>query len=164
MKLLFLGRFQPFHNGHLAMMKELSAKYDKIVVAIGSADKSNTMLNPFTSQERKEMIELGLNGSGISYEIIAVPDIPEDSEYVYHVQSFTLFDAVFTGNDHVRELFLQRKMDVIPFFENAERYGGISSTRIRQLMKEGKEWKQLVPENVAEYIEKIDGVKLMQSL
>ncbi|MEK6857287.1 MAG: adenylyltransferase/cytidyltransferase family protein, partial [Nanoarchaeota archaeon] len=39
---LFIGRFQPLHKGHVEVMKTLAETLDKLVIAIGSSNKSNT--------------------------------------------------------------------------------------------------------------------------
>lgn len=60
---VFIGRFQPFHNGHLFALKTLLTKYDKVVVVIGSHNSLRTLKNPWTSDERKEMIVNSLDQS-----------------------------------------------------------------------------------------------------
>ena len=57
MKSLFIGRFQPFHNGHLKVIKHLSTTYEEIIIGIGSSQYHNESENPFTADERKKMIE-----------------------------------------------------------------------------------------------------------
>ena len=52
MKALYIGRFQPFHKGHLKILQKLAKKYDEIIIGIGSSQYSNTLENPFTSEER----------------------------------------------------------------------------------------------------------------
>ena len=50
-----LGRFQMLHKGHISLIDEASKLSDKVVVLVGSADKSNTIDNPFSFEERKEI-------------------------------------------------------------------------------------------------------------
>ena len=47
---LFIGRFQPFHNGHLNVIKTLLENHKEVVVVIGSAQEENTAENPFLPQ------------------------------------------------------------------------------------------------------------------
>jgi bifunctional NMN adenylyltransferase/nudix hydrolase len=54
---IFVGRFQPFHNGHYEISKIGLKNYDKLIIVIGSTNSPKTIRNPFTYQERKEMIE-----------------------------------------------------------------------------------------------------------
>ena len=74
MKALFIGRFQPFHNGHLKVIQNSINLYDEVIIGIGSAQYSNTTDNPFTAEERKLMIERSLKKAGFgNYKIILIP-------------------------------------------------------------------------------------------
>ncbi len=53
---VFIGRFQPFHNGHLAVVNDALSKVDKLIIVIGSANAARNVRNPWTSAERQEMI------------------------------------------------------------------------------------------------------------
>lgn len=53
---VLIGRFQPFHNGHRALLKQALAAAPRVVVVIGSAFQPRTPKNPFSWQERAEMI------------------------------------------------------------------------------------------------------------
>ena len=44
---LFIGRFQPFHNGHLQDIKNALKEVDELIIAIGSSQHFNTKENPF---------------------------------------------------------------------------------------------------------------------
>ena len=55
---LVLGRFQPFHFGHLELIKEMVKEEIEPLICIGSAQHSHTSENPFTAEERKEMIDI----------------------------------------------------------------------------------------------------------
>ncbi len=58
--LVFIGRFQPFHLGHLNVVKQALDLSDKVLILVGSANQPRTPKNPFTFEERKEMIEYSL--------------------------------------------------------------------------------------------------------
>ncbi|WKB52490.1 NUDIX domain-containing protein [Eleftheria terrae] len=60
---VYIGRFQPFHNGHLALLQQALALAPLCVVVIGSAYQARTPKNPFTWEERAEMIRLALPAS-----------------------------------------------------------------------------------------------------
>ena len=53
---VFIGRFQPFHNSHLKAVKFAAAHVENLIIIIGSSNASRSIKNPFTFQERKEMI------------------------------------------------------------------------------------------------------------
>lgn len=57
---VYIGRFQPFHNGHLALLKQALAAAPLCVVVIGSAFQARSPKNPFTWEERAEMARLAL--------------------------------------------------------------------------------------------------------
>ena len=53
---LLVGRFQPFHVGHLKMIRKALCLAETVLVFIGSSQESRTERNPFSYEERKEMI------------------------------------------------------------------------------------------------------------
>jgi bifunctional NMN adenylyltransferase/nudix hydrolase len=55
--LVFIGRFQPFHEGHAHILKRALELGDKVVIIIGSAAAPRSPRNPFTAEERIEMIQ-----------------------------------------------------------------------------------------------------------
>lgn len=54
--LVFIGRFQPFHNGHLEVIKTALSKASKVLILVGSSYQPRTEKNPFTFDERQMMI------------------------------------------------------------------------------------------------------------
>ncbi len=54
---VFIGRFQPFHNGHGAIVHQALAEADRVLVLIGSPDASLSLKNPFSLEIRRKMIE-----------------------------------------------------------------------------------------------------------
>ena len=54
--LVLIGRFQPFHNGHLAVLQHALRLADKVIVLVGSAGQPRTTRNPFNAGERAVMI------------------------------------------------------------------------------------------------------------
>lgn len=55
--LVFIGRFQPFHNGHKAVIDAALKQAKEVVVVVGSSFAARSIRNPFTFEERKAMIE-----------------------------------------------------------------------------------------------------------
>ena len=159
---LFIGRFQPFHNAHLSDVKMALKECSKVIIAIGSSQESGTKDNPFSYEERKEMLSDVLKAHKIfDYDIIPVPDINNDKKWVEHVEKvIPSFDIVYTGNDKTDRLFKEKKIDV----REITLIKGINATEIRKRMVKGGNWKELVPKEVAEYIEKIDGVERVKEI
>lgn len=57
---VLIGRFQPFHNAHHTLLRKALDAAPLVVVVIGSAFQARSPKNPFTWQERAEMIRLSL--------------------------------------------------------------------------------------------------------
>jgi nicotinamide-nucleotide adenylyltransferase len=155
----FIGRFQPFHRGHLAMVKRILESHTEIIVGIGSAQYSHTGENPFTGGERYEMIKRSLDREGIhNYHIVPIPDTHVHSVWVSHVQSLVPpFDVVYTNSDLVVRLFREHGLKVLsPPLLDRDR---LSGTEVRRRMLSGGDWESLVPESVAEYVKKMDGLE-----
>lgn len=130
MQALFIGRFQPFHSGHLDAIKQI--KTDKVIVGVGSSQYSSTADNPFSFEEREKMIENILTGLGINYKIVAVPDIHDAKNWVAHVEKIVgNFDVVYTGNSVVEQLFKEKGYIVKKLKINIK----ISGTELRNKMK-----------------------------
>jgi bifunctional NMN adenylyltransferase/nudix hydrolase len=53
---VLIGRFEPFHNGHLANALQALDLAEKVIILVGSSFQPRTPKNPFTYAERKEMI------------------------------------------------------------------------------------------------------------
>lgn len=163
----YIGRFQPFHKGHLRAVKWILGREDELIIGIGSAQYSYTMRNPFTVGERIYMIWATLRNEGLLDRVIlsAVPDTDaQHSTWVSYVKTYTPpFDRAYTNDPLSQMLFRDEGIDVrpIPFFER-EKY---SATRIRDLIvKDDVEWMNLVPKPVAEIIIKIGGDKRIKKL
>ena len=149
---LFVGRFQPFHLGHLKVLEWILKKYDRVIIVIGSSQESNTEKNPFSSNERKEMINKTLKAEKIKeYEIIEIPDVYDDDVWVHSILKKVKFDTVFSLNPWVKRCF---EKFGIPVKEHPK-YGNISASGIRRWMREKKEWESLVPKEVAKILKRL---------
>lgn len=154
---LFIGRFQPFHNAHLSDIKLALKECDKVIIAVGSSQGSLTKENPFSYEERKEMIEKVLKAHKIlSYDIIPVPDVNDDEKWVEHVKKVIAeFDVVYTGNELTEKLFKEKSIEV----RKIELIPDINATEIRKRILYGNNWRELVPKEVADYIRNINGIE-----
>jgi nicotinamide-nucleotide adenylyltransferase len=146
---LFITRSQPFHLGHLKVIKWILKKYDKVIIIIGSSQESNTDKNPFTGEERKEMIDKTLKSENIKkYRIAEIPDVYDDEIWVNSILKKVKFDTVFSMNNWVKKCF--EKFD-IPVKKHPM-FGDISASKIRDQMRKGEKWKHLVPKEVLKII------------
>ncbi|MEM3011488.1 MAG: nicotinamide-nucleotide adenylyltransferase [Candidatus Bathyarchaeia archaeon] len=163
---LFVGRFQPFHLGHLTAVKNILKSVDELVIIVGSAQYSHRLDNPFTVGERITMIRMALDEAKIPssrYWIIPIPDIHVHMMWVAEVVGYTpTFHIVYTNEPLSRRLFIEAgfKVEPVPFHKR-DIY---SATEIRERMLKGKNWEELVPESVANYIKEIKGIERLQDL
>ncbi|PIZ95106.1 MAG: nicotinamide-nucleotide adenylyltransferase [Candidatus Magasanikbacteria bacterium CG_4_10_14_0_2_um_filter_37_12] len=164
-KALFIGRFQPFHLGHLDAIKQISE--NEIIIGMGSSQYSGTDENPWSFEERKKMIEESLtacgqpippsgtspykgddliNLSNKNIKIIAIPDIHDEDNWVTHVEKIVGdFDTVYTGNPHIKKLFEEKGYKV----KNIEIKINISGTELRQMIKENnKNYQKYIPKKI----------------
>ncbi|MBN2421818.1 nicotinamide-nucleotide adenylyltransferase [Candidatus Woesearchaeota archaeon] len=154
---LFIGRFQPFHLGHLEYVKRILRKYDNLIIVIGSSQKKNTEKNPFSYEQRKEMIIGSLKESGIDIKKIKIQplkDFPEDNEKWFNnlKKEVNRFDTYFAGENKLTKQILEKHGYNVNIIK--KRIKGIFATRIRRRIKQGKEWKEDVPEFVYAYLKK----------
>ena len=163
---LFVGRFQPFHLGHLSAIKDILKEVDELVIVIGGAQYSHNINNPFTAGERLVMIRKALEESGIDYSrvwVVPVPDVHLHMMWVSAVEGYTPpFDVVYSNEPLTRRLFIEAgyKVKAVRFHERKL----YSSTEIRERMLKEESWEKLVPKGVAAFIKEIDGVNRLRDL
>jgi nicotinamide-nucleotide adenylyltransferase len=163
---LYVGRFQPFHLGHLNAIKDILRKANELIIVIGSAQYSHTYNNPFTAGERLVMVRKALEESAVSSKqiwIVPVPDVHLHMMWVSSVEGYTPhFDAVYSNEPLTRRLFTESgyKVKPIRLYDRKE----YSSTEIRQKMVKDENWQKLVPKSIAAFIKEIDGVNRLKDL
>ena len=167
---LIIGRFQPFHKGHLELVRQVLKESDKLIIVIGSSQYNYIFKDPFTAGERIEMIHDTLVYEAIDLSrihIIPLSNIENNSMWLAYLQSMTPeFNVIYSGNEFVSTLASDsigyRKKSELnlevrrPIFNKKEMYNG---ENIRNLIISGKKWQHLVPKQVIDVIERIDGVK-----
>jgi len=80
---VFIGRFQPIHNGHLFVIKQALEHCEQLVIMLGSSFRASTVKNPFGVDERRQLIHDNLVALGS--EILAKRVIVEPIEdTMYH--------------------------------------------------------------------------------
>src|SRR6185437_9878261 len=80
---IFIGRFQPFHNGHLETVKAILNQCEKLLIIIEEANSERTFRSPFTYAERKEMIlrslDMAIEVPYVRIMPLEIPDYPEQA-------------------------------------------------------------------------------------
>lgn len=163
MRTLLIGRWQPPHIGHLKLVKDAN-KLGEVIIAVGSAQKSNTLSNPFSAGERIEMWKRVLDAEKIRAIFVTLPDAPDHKTWVEYVKLMCpKFDRVITGDPISQKLLSEAgfKVDYPEFFNKDL----LNATSIRDLIVKGdKSWKALVPKQVVDYLGEIHGEERLKSI
>ncbi len=160
----YIGRFQPFHDGHLRMIEEIATEVDELVLGIGSAGDSHTERNPFTAGERIMMITKSLvewertDGTELVTYAVPIEDLERNSVWVSHVRSMCPeFEVAYSNNPLVIQLFREAGVEVrqSPMFNREV----LEGTEVRERMIEDGDWESLVPGPVVEVVDEIGGIE-----
>ena len=144
---LLIGRFQPFHLGHLYLLKKTLQVADKVVVGIGSASIFDEN-NPIDYETRKNIIKAVFYKEKIEerlLKIIPLEDFFDDRKWLENVKrQVGKFDLVVSNNDWTNSIIAKAgfKVKRFPYYKR-KLYEG---WRIRKLVKEGKPWKDRLPD------------------
>ncbi|WP_136716344.1 nicotinamide-nucleotide adenylyltransferase [Halorientalis salina] len=157
----YIGRFQPYHDGHHALVEQIAEAVDEVVLGIGSAGDSHTRRNPFTAGERVMMVTKALEELDITSYVVPIEDLNRNSVWVSHVQSMSpRFDVAYSNNPLVVRLFEEAGVEVRQSeMFNREKLKG---SEIRERMIAGGEWEPYVPDAVVDVIGEVDGVERIQ--
>ena len=137
--LVLIGRFQPFHNAHLEIIKRATALANGLIIITGSANQPRTYKNPFTSIERERMIKAATSGLSLGIVVEANPDtIYNDQAWAVRVQSIV---AKYTTPNEKIAIIGHKKdessfyLDMFPqwAFEDVEEIEPLSAVNIRDL-------------------------------
>lgn len=166
---VYIGRFQPFHLGHLNTIKAALQVSKKLIIVLGSANSPRTIKSPFNIHERVEMIQSCLSGE--ECDRITFTSV-EDQMYNNANWAASVLDAVnkITYSDKSVALMGAKKDSKTEGYINwfkqweyvetpvLESVGGknIDATKIRELYFSGHMQfiKSAVPEGVSKFLEK----------
>lgn len=166
---MMAGRFQPFHNGHLALAKQALAECKELVIVVGSAQFNFIEKDPFTAGERVEMIHAASKEAGLDLAkcfIIPVANDENNARWLAGLRSqVPAFDAIYSGNEFVDYLAKAQDPSLAvrkPKFANKEECNG---SNIRTLIASDRQkWKHLVPLAVARVMGEVGGVERIKML
>jgi nicotinamide-nucleotide adenylyltransferase len=160
---ILIGRFQPFHNGHLRVVENVLTEVEELVIGIGSADVSHEPRDPFTAGERLMMIQKSLESEATTTYAVPIEDLDRNAVWVSHVQSMSpWFDVAYANNPLVIRLFEEAGIEVreTEMFDREN----LKGSEIRRLMLEGGDWAQYVPDQVVAVVDEIDGVDRIRAV
>lgn len=138
---MYLGRFQPFHNGHKAIVDKMLEECEEVLIVVGSADKMGTMQNPFPAWERINMIGMVYRDKPV--HIVALPDRPtitQDNRWGVYVMEFLEGmnfepDVIYQGMETERNTWFEY-YPTIPVVSVSRLIIPISATIIRAAIVE----------------------------
>lgn len=84
---IYIGRFEPVHHGHLALLRHALAHARQMVVVLGSAWQPRSAKNPFTWQERADMLRQALPAADHArVQFVPVRDYYNEARWVASVR------------------------------------------------------------------------------
>ncbi len=159
-KALYLGRFQVMHNGHLYIAKHIDQTEDieSIVFGIGSMQYNRNnkhpflpkVLNPFTFEERKEMLEITLKEEiKKPYELIGIRDFHDCPKWAAHIADLTDAEIVYTTSPSEIKEFVKLGFGIRPTPVKDEFHAQI----VREMIANDNGWRKYMPEGTRKWIE-----------
>ena len=152
---LFIGRFQPFHDGHIDAIRTMLHAYDQVIIAIGSVQSAFEINDPFTCSERFEMIIRALDAQDLSASVIVtiIPNIDSNAVWVQYFKTLVPdFEVVYSNNPFVITLCEAEGILVKSTVVESARH--ISGSIIRHKIRiDDTTWKNMVPNEIVEFIE-----------
>ena len=83
---VLIGRFQPVHTGHLALLQQALTLAEQVIVILGSAWQARTPKNPFTWQERADLLRAALGADAARVAMLPVRDYYDEPRWAQAVQ------------------------------------------------------------------------------
>ena len=161
---LLIGRFQPFHLGHLDALRFALSKVDKLWIGLGSSNKPLEKNNPISAEERKEMILSSIDKSMKQrIQIYFIPDLENHIKWIEFIATLVpKFDVIFTNDELTRHLYSKRGVEVlsIPFVNRDI----LSGTNIRDMIISDQKWEDLVPEGTKNFLYKTIAKQRLKNL
>lgn len=112
--IVYIGRFQPFHNAHVEIIRRAATMTKKLLVIVGSANQPRTFKNPFTEDERTGMIVGATVGLDVDLYIRHnIDTIYNDQAWAIRVQSFV---NMFEGYENEKVAIIGHKKDESTFY------------------------------------------------
>lgn len=165
---VFIGRFQPFHNGHAKIVNHCIENYDKTIILVGSTNRCESIKQPFNFELTQESITSYIESNFKQADFCIEPlrdFIYNDTKWISQVEdivfeqksafgsektSVTLVGHSRDDSSYYLKIFPNFLIEELPSFCN-----DISGTDIRE--------KYLKDEDISEYVPK-DTMKIISAL
>jgi len=161
---LLIGRFQPFHLGHLEALQFALSKVEKLWVGLGSSNKPPEKNNPFSGEERREMILSSIDDPiKKRISIYFIPDLDNHMRWIEKIDTIVpKFDIIFSNDDLTKHLYSKKNIQIlsIPFINRKS----LSGTNIRDLIIHDQKWDDLVPDGTKNFLKKTAAKEHLKNL
>ena len=134
---VYIGRFEPVHNGHLALLHHALSQTGRVVVVIGSAWQARSPKNPFTWQEREAMLRGALSqADNARVQVLPMRDHYDEAVWASAVKDAVNERAGATARIGLVGHFKDASSSYLKAFPGwtlvpVERHGAIDATAIR---------------------------------
>lgn len=158
------GRFQPFHNGHLAYMRAAAARCERLLVGITNPERLLTRpepqdrarhlpeSNPFTYTERLLMVSAAADAAGIGPVHVVPFPIADPERWADYAPAGTVhFLRVLSPWGSTKAERLREAGQPVVVLDAPEGKQ-VSGKEVRAAMRSGGDWRALVPGSVADAI------------
>ena len=143
---LYIGRFQPLHIGHESIIRKMLDECQRVIIAVGSSQESGTNRNPFTFEQREDLITNVFYRERLTGQLKIMPledreDPSNDAswgDYVFQkvYQRFYVFpDAVYEGDESERHNWYDNRNVEIVRVPRTDI--PVSATLVREAIKNG---------------------------
>lgn len=166
---LAVMRMQPMHLGHYALIARMMQEMDVVIIGLGSIQESNTINNPFTPKQRREMVEkvFGPTGKNSKIKIVELKDLGAVSKIAWSMHVFGKIEGLnlpkpthyYAGSQHDASWFNSINTEFgentleIKIVDRIKETVCMSGTEIRKaIIDETDDWKEYIPEVVVSYI------------
>ena len=145
---VYIGRFRIFHKGYLEVIKYILGKeHSQLIVAIGAAQQSHCLDNPFSGEERAKMVSSALREEGLNQQTYVIPIDETSATYKNWARLVEKlcppFQLVYSHNELVQSLFHRlgyQTSQVPPFTKSAYSFGIVTRKMINC-----ESWHNLLP-------------------
>jgi len=165
---LAIMRMQPFHKGHLRIIHKMMEEMDVIIIGIGSIQEKETINNPFSAAQRREMLRKVLKlGNKSNIKIIELADIGAVTKIAWATHVLGIISGknlprpthYYAGSIHDASWFDSLNKELEEGFMNIvnlDRFQTtfMSGTDIRKSIIDGSyDWQEYVPSIIVDYID-----------
>lgn len=153
---LLIGRFQPFHLGHLWLIRHALQSVDRLIIGVGSANIKNHDNNFLTYEQRKEMLEMVFEKEDLKDKLIKIVPLNDyfndEVWFKKTIEKTGPVDVVVGNNQWTNGIFEARGYPILRvgyykrfFYEGEKIRKLLKYTYSQRSLPIGKSWEDRVP-------------------